>query len=359
MVIERNVVLWLVLAIFLALFIHILSPVLLPFAAGLILAYFVNPLVDALGRLGLPRWASTIFILVGTIAIFTIAVIFLVPLLVQQASAFAAALPGELERLRQLVDDAARSHFGDSYPAVQNAVNNTMSDIANSLPNIVTGIASSVWNQGAAAFSFVSLVLVTPLVFFYALLDWPRLLRQVDSWLPRQNATEIRAVAFEVDERVSAFIRGQGIVCIILAAFYGTLLSLVGLKYGLFVGVVTGLLAFVPFAGWALGLIIGTSLAVVQFWPDMLQVLKVPAVLLAGQALDAALLAPKIVGSKVGLHPVWLIFALLTFSYLFGFLGMLIAVPVAAAIGVLVRFALKKYIGSSMYQGAPKTTTEL
>lgn len=202
-----------------------------------------------------------------------------------------------------------------------------------------------------AAFNFLSLMLVTPLVAFYALLDWPKLLAKVDSWLPRANAGQIRMLAHEIDQRVSAFIRGQGVVCLVLAAFYAACLSALGLRYGLLVGLLTGLFSFIPFAGWAMGLLTATGLAIVQYWPLVTPILMVIGVFLAGQALDASLLSPQIVGSKIGLHPVWLIFSLLVFSYLFGFLGLLVAVPVAAAIGVLVRFALETYMRSSMYRG--------
>jgi predicted PurR-regulated permease PerM len=174
---------------------------------------------------------------------------------------------------------------------------------------------------------------------------------RIDSWLPRDHAQQLRGLASEIDERVSAFVRGQGTVCLILAVFYATALSAIGLRYGLLVGLLTGLASFIPFAGWALGLIAASILGIVQYWPDVMSILLVPSVFLAGQALDAGFLGPKIVGSKVGLHPVWLIFALLTFSYLFGFLGLLVAVPVSAAIGVLVRFGLRTYLASSVYNG--------
>ena len=151
---------------------------------------------------------------------------------------------------------------------------------------------------------------------------------------------------------VSAFIRGQGVVCVILALYYSAALSLAGLEYGLLVGLATGVLSFVPFVGWALGLLTALSLAAVQFWPDATQIGIIGAVFAGGQLLDAAFLSPQIVGSRIGLHPVWLLFALFVFSYLFGFVGVLVAVPVAAAIGVLVRFALKLYLESSVYTGA-------
>ncbi len=348
---ERHALFWLAAAILLAFLLRLLAPVLLPFVIGLTLAYFLNPMVDALSALKIPRWLSAAILLLVSVCLIIAAFVFLVPVLAQQTASLIEVLPGEMQRFRATIEGMARERLGVRFPEAEQAVARGLSSITDALPGLATSIAQSLWSQGTAAFNFFSLMLVTPLVFFYALLDWPKLLAKVDSWLPRDNAEQIRAVASDIDSRVSAFIRGQGAVCLILAVLYAVALSALGLRYGLLVGILTGLLSFIPFAGWALGLITATALAVVQFWPDLTAVLLVPGVFLAGQVLDAAFLSPKVIGSKIGLHPVWLIFALLTFSYLFGFLGLLVAVPVAAAIGVLVRFGLQSYLGSSVYQG--------
>lgn len=352
MTIERHALFWIVAIAAFATAVTVLAPVLLPFVIGLTLAYFFNPLADALSRLGVPRWLSATLILVVVTTLMVLAMVFLIPMLAQQTAGLIETLPSEMTRLRGMIEEGARDRLGERYPAVMDAVTRTLSGLSDSLPSIASNMAQSVWSQGQAAFNALSLVLITPLVFFYALLDWPKIVAKVDSWLPRQNAPAIRDLATEIDSRVSAFIRGQGLVCVALALFYGVALSLLGLRYGLLVGLLTGLLSFIPFAGWALGLITATALAIVQFWPDTTSILFVPGVFLAGQALDAAILSPQIVGSKIGLHPVWLIFALMSFSYMFGFLGLLVAVPVAAALGVLVRAALQSYMGSSMYHGA-------
>ena len=348
---ERRVLFWLAAAILLGLALSILAPVLLPFVVGLTLAYFMNPLVDALSTLKIPRWLSAIILLLLCACIVVAAFVFLVPVLAQQTAGLIQVLPGEMERLRAMIEGMAREQLGSRFPEAEKAVARGFSSITDALPGLATSLAQSLWSQGTAAFNFFTLMLVTPLVFFYALLDWPKMLAKVDSWLPRDNAPQIRGIAADIDSRVSAFIRGQGAVCLILAVVYAAALSALGLRYGLLVGLLTGLLSFIPFAGWALGLITATALAIVQFWPDTTSVLLVASVFLAGQVLDAAFLSPKIVGSKIGLHPVWLIFSLLTFSYLFGFLGLLVAVPVAAAVGVLVRFGLRTYLESSLYRG--------
>lgn len=355
MQVRQTVIFWLIAAVLLALSLQLLAPVLLPFVIGLTLAYFLNPIVDALGRYNIPRGLSAALILLLTTVAIVVALVFLIPVLAEQTGSLITALPAELTRLKDLIEGAAREKLGARFPEAEAAVARGLNAIKDALPGAASAIAQTLWNEGSAAFNLVSLMLVTPLVFFYALMDWPKMLAKVDSWLPRQSAPQIRTLASEIDGRVSAFIRGQGTVCLVLAVFYAAALSLLGLRYGLLIGLLTGLLSFIPFAGWALGLITATALAAAQFWPDLNAVLLVPGVFLAGQVLDAALLSPQIVGSKIGLHPVWLIFALLTFSYLFGFLGLLVAVPVAAAIGVLVRFGLQTYLASPMYRGDAAT----
>ena len=199
--------------------------------------------------------------------------------------------------------------------------------------------------------NFLALLLITPVVVFYLLVDWHPMLERVDGTLPRDHAPTIRRLGGEINDAVSAFIRGQGAICMMLGIYYAVGLSWAGIDYGLLVGLSTGLLAFIPIVGWLLGLIFASGLAIVQFWPDLTPLAKVVGVLVAGMAFDAAVLSPRFVGHKVGLHPVWLIFALFVFSYLFGFVGTLVAVPLAAAVGVLVRFAVQVYLDSSVYKG--------
>jgi predicted PurR-regulated permease PerM len=351
MQVEQHALFWIVTAVLFAYFAQLLAPVLLPFVIGLVLAYFFDPVVAALQRVGFPRWASSILLLGLLIFLIVIALVFLVPILVQQGADLVEAAPRQIDRIKLAVESSARDYLGPRYPQAESTVRSALDSFASSMPSLLAGVAQSIWNQGSAAFNFVSFVLITPVVFFYTLKDWPKIIVKLDSWLPRDNAEQLRAVAVEVNQRVSAFIRGQGAVCIILALFYAVALSLAGLQYGLLVGLFTGLAAFIPVFGWSLGTFTAVTLAILQFWPETLPILIVVAVMLVGQALESAVLSPNIIGSEVGLHPVWLIFALLTFSYLFGFLGLLVAVPVSAAIGVLVRFALKTYLASSVYKG--------
>lgn len=349
--VETQAAFWLIAAVALVLLVGLLKDILLPFVAGIVIAYCLNPLVDLLERRGAPRAAVSAFLVVVLMVAIVLALIYVVPLLVGQAQQLALALPGQLEQLQQMLGRFVRDWFGATAPQAEAALADGFAALNANKEAIAGWAAQSLWTQGKALFNFVTLMLITPIVVFYILMDWNPMLAQLDSYLPRQHAGPLRQLARDVNAAVGAFVRGQGTVCLVLGVFYAVGLSLVGLDYGLLIGLATGVGAFVPFVGWTLGLIVATTLAVLQFWPDIWPIVMVVGVFLAGQALDATFLSPKIVGSKVGLHPVWVIFALIAFSYLFGLVGVLIAIPLAAAVGVIVRFALKAYLGSAVYTG--------
>jgi predicted PurR-regulated permease PerM len=352
--IERQVVFWIAAAGLLLASLSVLKEVLLPFVAGIVIAYSLSPLADRLTATGLSRpAASALLVALGGAILIALGIV-LLPLIAEQAEQLAQSLPGHAERLYALAGTFLHDKFGIVLPAFKSGLSQTGDALAGNWAWLANWLASSVWSGGRALFNFISLLLVTPLVVFYLLVDWHPMLEKIDRWLPRDHAATIRTLATEVNDAIAAFVRGQGAVCIILGALYALALTFIGLDYGLLVGLVTGVLTFIPFVGWALGFIVSAALAVVQFWPDATPLAMVAGIFLAGQALDAAVLSPKIVGSKIGLHPVWLIFALLVFSYLFGFVGVLVAVPVAAAMAVLVRFALGLYLGSDVYHGAQR-----
>ncbi|HET6389679.1 AI-2E family transporter [Hyphomicrobium sp.] len=353
---ERHALFWTATALLFAFIVQAIAPALVPFVIGLTLAYFLAPVVDWMSRAGIPRWVSAIILLTVMTLIITLALLFVVPILVQQAAGLFEAAPREIARLRVWIEELARENLGTRYPQAEAAVRSAVSSFADSVPSLLGTFAQELWKQSTAAVNFFTVILITPVVFFYVVVDWPKMVAKIDSWLPRDGADQIRGLFIDIDSRISAFIRGQGLVCILLALFYAISLTLAGLDYGLLVGSLTGLAAFIPIFGWALGALTTMIIAFIQFWPDITHILIIVGILLAGEALESAILSPYIIGSEVGLHPVWVIFALLTFSYLFGFLGLLVAVPVSAAIGVLVRFALRSYLESSLYQGEVEMT---
>jgi len=349
---ERQVLFWVSAAALLILTIAILKEILLPFVAGIAIAYFLSPLADRLVALGFNRVVASLLIVVTLAVLVGAALVLIVPVILAQAQDLAAALPGEVTRLREVAETWARERLGPAFGGLDVQIARASDAIAANWASLVGWAATSIWDRSLAIVNFLALMLVTPLVVFYLLVDWHPMLEKVDGWLPRGHAASIRTLATDMNDAVAAFVRGQGTVCIILGAYYALALTAIGLNYGLLIGLATGLLSFVPFVGWALGFITATTVAVIQFWPELFPILLVVGVYLGAQALDAGFLSPTIVGSKIGLHPVWLIFALFAFSYLFGIVGTLVAVPLAAALGVLIRFALDVYLKSPVYQGS-------
>ncbi|MBL8905277.1 MAG: AI-2E family transporter [Rhizobiales bacterium] len=335
------------------------SEILLPFLAGLVLAYFLDPVADALERLGLPRLVATLIIVLVSVVALVVALIVFLPILGEQIAKLAAALPhyvsGLVARFNQLAPEWLKNIFTEPGPEMSGQVG----DFAGKLAGWLATLIASVWSGGLALVNLVSLLLVTPVVAFYLLNDWDHMIARVDSWLPRAHAPTIRKLAREINQAMAGFIRGQGTVCLLLGAFYAIALSLAGLSFGMLIGLVTGILSFIPFVGAIFGGVAAIGMAVVQFWPDWIQIGIIAGIFVLGQFIEGNFLSPKLVGDSVGLHPVWLMFALFAFGYLFGFVGLLMAVPLAAAAGVLFRFALAQYLASPLYLAGGESITEI
>ena len=348
------------LAVFILL-LWLLADVLMPFAAGLAIAYLLDPVADRLEKMGLNRLGATLLILIVFVGVIVLAAMVLLPVLGGQVAAFLDALPRDLTRLRDLLSEQGAGilarlapmaeYFGVQLDPSAAALGGSVSDLATEAARYAGGVLKSLWSGGRAVLSLLSLLVITPVVAFYILLDWDRMIDKIDSWLPRDEVETIRGLAAEINAALSGFLRGQSLVCLFLATWYGAGLSLVGLNYGLLIGVTCGFLSFIPYVGSLTCLVISVAIAIVQGWPQWTLLLMVLGVIGVGQFLEGNILTPKLVGESVGLHPVWLILALLGFGSLFGFTGLLLAVPIAAAVGVLMRFALRNYLSSPLYLG--------
>jgi len=349
--VDRQAVFWLVIAAASLALLWLLGDILLPFVVGAAIAYFLNPLADRLSRTGIGRTPAAVFIISLFILVLLAAIILLGPLVFDQLRQLAETLPADLRRLQIIVDEWAKGWFGAGYEGINKSFERGLAGLAESWTGSMTWALQQVWSRGLALVNLLSLLLITPVVAFYLLADWPRVVDRVDRALPREHAPTVRHLAGEINAAVSAFMRGQGTICLILAAIYSIGLTLIGVRYGLVIGIAVGFVSFVPFVGWALGLVVAGIIAAAQSWPELTLLAKVVALFAATAALDTALLSPRIVGPRVGLHPVWLIFSVLAFGSLLGLVGVLVAVPVAAAIAVLVRFALGLYLESPIYRG--------
>lgn len=355
MTLQRQISFWMLALVAVVLSLVILRDVLLPFIAGIVLAYLLDPLADRLQRLGLSRLVATVLILIIFVLLFTMVLVLLAPLVAHQLVAFVAKLPSYVERLQSLLAEQGApllERLGAGNLAAE--AQKSLGDILKEGASWAGKVLNSLWSGGQAVVSVFALLVITPVVTFYLLVDWDDMINKVDSWLPRDHRAVIRELAGEMDRAIAGFIRGQAIVCVLLGTFYAIGLSLLGVNFGALIGLISGFLSFIPYVGSLTGLVLSVGVALVQFWPDWVIPLGALAVFVAGQFLEGNIFAPKFVGEAVGLHPVWLMFALLAFGSLFGFVGLLVAVPLAAIIGVLARFALRQYLASPLYHGPGK-----
>ncbi|WP_299471425.1 AI-2E family transporter [uncultured Roseibium sp.] len=357
MTLRRQVQFWLLsLAVF-CVFLYVFSGVLLPFVAGMAVAYLLDPICDRLEKLGMGRLWATLTILFTFILVLVVFFVLLLPVLGNQLASFLENFPDLVRRLQALLAKYFPANLASHAGLSPEDLQASMTDLIGQGASVIGKLAQSIWNGGQALLSILSLFVITPVVAFYLLLDWDHMVECIDSWIPRDHLVEIRGLAVEMDAAVAGFVRGQVSVCVILGFFYAVSLALVGLNFGLLIGMVAGLVSFIPFVGAVLGLVLSVGIAIVQFWPDWPWILVVGAIFAVGQFLEGNILQPKLVGESTGLHPVTLMFALFAFGYLFGFVGMLIAVPAAAMIGVLARFGLKQYLASPVYKGIDRSKT--
>ncbi|MEO1561878.1 MAG: AI-2E family transporter [Pseudomonadota bacterium] len=341
-------------------FLWLFSDVLFPYIAGMAIAYFMDPIADRLQRMGFSRlWATITLTLIAGVA-FLVVLALVVPAVVQQAAELARVLPSYVEQ--------GWSFLQTRFPALtdeNSALSQQVQEYIEQFRGQAGTILGALVNSAFGAVNVVITLIITPIVSFYLLMDWDRLVAQIDSALPRDHLKTLRELASDVNSAIAGFVRGQLSVCAILGTFYAIALMLAGLNGGLVIGLIAGLLTFIPYVGAIIGGVLSIGLALFQFY-DVDQTLieyawrvgPVAIIFFVGQFVEGNFLTPNMVGNSIGLHPVWLLFALSAFGSLFGFTGMLIAVPVAAVIGVFARFGLERYRNSKLYRGVSPSEEE-
>ena len=353
MTVERRALFWMAGLTVFAVLVHLLSEILLPFVAGMLTAYFLDPVADRLEARKIPRGIATALILLTFFVAGSGILVLLFPMLQHQVTELAVMVPRMIEAARQYLEPILRDFLAGLPPDAMAEIKTSAGNVAANIAKWVTGMLAGIWSGGLALFNILSLLVVTPVVAFYLLRDWDLITAKIDSWLPLGARPTIREQLAAIDATLAAFVRGQATVCLVLGLIYSIGLSVVGLKSGLLVGLGAGLISFIPYLGAATGLIVGVGIALFQFG-DWVMVLIVAGIFIFGQTAESYVLTPRLVGDKVGLHPVWIIFALMAGGALFGFTGILLAVPVAAIIGVLSRFAIARYLESPLYHGGTK-----
>jgi predicted PurR-regulated permease PerM len=357
---RRQIFFWLVVLAAFIIFLMLFSSILLPFVAGMALAYFLDPVADRLQRWGLSRMMATALILLTFLLLLILGLLIVIPLLASQAAEFAEKVPGYVTTLQQMLSDANAHYLPAWLKGQMGALKENFSRYIGEGASFIAGLFVQIWASGKALVDILSLLVITPVVAFYILLDWDNMVAKIDSWVPRDWVHVVRRLGNEMNDAIAGFVRGQGTICLILAIFYGGSLSMAGLNFGLLIGIVSGLVSFIPYLGSLLGLVLSVGVALVQFWPDGWWITLIAGIFFVGQIIDGYVLQPKLIGEKVGLHPVWLMFALLAFGALFGFVGLMVAVPASASIAVLVRYAISRYLESDLYHGnAAREPTEV
>lgn len=324
----------------------LLADALMPFLLGAGIAYLTDPIATWMERRGIGRILATAFITVISVAAVVLSILLIIPLVIEQVRDLIKQAPEMIDEIRALAAHVLPQVEREG--AILSRATETMRENVNEWS---VSILRTLWTGGMALINFIAVAFITPVVAFYLLMDWKSLVSGIDSLLPRDHRDTIHRLARDLDGVLSGFIRGQLTVCLLLGLFYAAALMIVGLNFGLLIGLVAGLISFIPFVGSIVGGLLSVSVAAFQYWEDPVWILVVAVIFGIGQMIEGNFLTPKLVGGKVGLHPVWLLFALSAFGALFGFVGMLVAVPAAAMVGVVVRFLLEQYKQGRLYRG--------
>lgn len=351
MTLRNQVLIWIGFGVFVIVCLWLFRGILLPFVVGAALAYLLNPLVNQLQRWHFSRGWATAVVLLSVVAIIVSLFFMLLPLVGQQVVGLIQRLPGYTADLQALARQWAPELNEWLGPERAAQVEASVTGLLGRMVGIAATIPGELVAIGLTGISMIGFVIFTPVVAFYLLLDWEGMVRGLNNLLPRDHKDEIDTILADIDSAMAGVLRGQGSVLLIDAVYYATALSLVGLNFGLSIGLIGGLLSFIPFVGFAVGFGLSMGIAIVQFGTNWPMILVVFLIYMIGQFLEGNVLYPKLVGSSININPVWLMFALLAFGALFGFVGLLLAVPLAAIGAVLIRFGVRKYKSSSLYRG--------
>lgn len=344
--VRQQLLYWGIAAAVFFLLLWLLGNVMLPFLVGGAIAYFLDPVADRLERAGLSRVGATVTISLVALLIAVLLILAIIPTLIQQLTGLINAAPEIAQRLQAFLVERF-PELSDSTSTMRQ----TLAQIAQTIQAKGGELAETLLSSAMSLVSAVIFIVVVPVVAFYMLLDWDHMVARIDSLLPRDHAPTIRRIGNEINAVLAGFVRGQLSVCVLLGSFYAIALMIAGLQFGLIVGAIAGAITFIPYVGSLVGGTLAIGLALFQFWGDWFSIAMIAAIFAVGQFVEGNILTPKLVGNSVGLHPVWLLFALSAFGSVFGFVGMLVAVPVAAAFGVITRFGIEKYQTSLLYQG--------
>ncbi len=353
MTLRTQVLIWVGFTVVVIFALWLFRPILLPFVVGIALAYILNPLVNIIERARIGRGWATALVLLGVLSVIVGVFFIVTPLIASQVGGLVLRLPGYFGELNELVRTMAPQLTEWLGPERTAQLQASLAQFLGSGVEFIGNLTAQLLQSGITVFSTLAFIIITPVVAFYLLLDWEGMVKGIDDLLPREHRREIRTVLDQIDRSMAGVFRGQGSVILVLIIYYTTALSLTGLNFGFVIGLITGLFSFIPFFGFLTGFVLSMGIALVQFAPEgnWWFVIIVLAVYLIGQFLEGNVLYPRLVGQSININPVWLMFALFAFGLLFGFVGLILAVPLAAITATLTRYAVKRYKDSALYKG--------
>lgn len=351
MTLRTQVLVWVGFTVVVILLIWLFRPILLPFVIGIALAYILNPAVVLVERTGINRAWSAAIVLLGVLAVIIGALLVITPLIASQFGGLISLLPGYVSDLNNLVRSLAPQLNEWLGPERAAQLQAQLTQLIGSGVEFLGSMTAQVAQSGLTVLNTIAVLILTPVVAFYLLLDWSGMVKGIDDLLPREHRREIRQVLDQIDRSIAGVFRGQGSVILVLCIYYATALTLTGLNFGLVIGLMTGLFSFIPFFGFLTGFALSMGIALVQFAPNWWFVIIVFVVYIIGQFLEGNVLYPRLVGQSININPVWLMFALFAFGFLFGFLGLVLAVPLSAITATLARYAIRRYKDSALYRG--------
>lgn len=326
------------------LFVYMTRGVLLPFLAGLAIAYFLDPVADRFETWKVPRGIASAIVITLFFMLIVGVVLAFWPILQSQLSAVSEQLPQTLANFRPWLNQFLATLVDDYGVDLGSDVDSLLATFSDGLLSQARTAAAGALKGGLALFNLLTLILISPVVAFYLLRDWDLIVAKVDSWLPTSGGSVIRDQLKKIDEVLAGFVRGQLLVSTTMGVLYGVGWSMAGLNFGVVLGVLAGVMSFVPFVGALFAALVAIAMAIGQWGFDPMQVGMVALVFFVVQTIESAFLTPRLVGERVGLHPVWVLFAVFAGGEVMGFVGVLIAVPAAAAAAVLVRYWIDRYL---------------
>ena len=339
---------WIILLLSIFLIAYSISGVLLPFILAFIVSYFLNPLVNRLESIYIPRGLAAFIVIMSFFVITGIIIIKMSPIIYSQLQYLIIKIPSYKQIFSERIDDFLSRFSSDIKQSITQKISKHLQDLIAMALHSTTSLLLNIWQSGVDLLYILSIIFLTPIIAFYLMKDWPYIIDKSKMLIPIKERRFINKLFSEIDISLSCYIRGQVNVCIILAIYYSLCLSIIKMDFALIVGVLSGFLVFIPYLGFIFGITTSIIISYLQFG-DIDHIALVSAIFIIGQALEGNFITPKIIGDKIGIHPVWLFFIVLSGAKLFGFVGVLLAVPMSAIFTVLAKSAVKQYLKSSYY----------